>query len=323
MEMTTSVSDGAVLYEVMRHAEWRIKAAFPLLCRQCLQQSRQQSHWDFLARCLQADFLLHVPAITGLVTRELFLELWLTRHLFVPVAPRPRLLGTAADGGEPADELAEEPEVGGELSLSVCCRFRPSVADAGGEETGAEEKVVVPLHQRIQQVRASRPGISRAAALRLVMANQLPAPDIPFQDGDDASKGEVPVAAQSEQKAGVLRLDSTAERGEVLAMVPGVGLRSFQFERVFGERTAQESVYDSSAARLVMDFINGQSGSAIVYGQTGSGKTYSMFGQHGTQQHDADGAGIVPRACAQVLHAIGIRRDAGVTVTLTMSFVEM
>ena len=89
---TTSVSDGAVLYEVMRHAEWRIKAAFPLLCRQCLQQSRQQSHWDFLARCLQADFLLHVPAITGLVTRELFLELWLTRHLFVPTAPRGRLL---------------------------------------------------------------------------------------------------------------------------------------------------------------------------------------------------------------------------------------
>ena len=320
---TTSVSDGAVLYEVMRHAEWRIKAAFPLLCRQCLQQSRQQSHWDFLARCLQADFLLHVPAITGLVTRELFLELWLTRHLFVPTAPRARLL---ADGGEPADELTEEPEEGSELSLSVCCRFRPSVADAGGEETGAEEKVVVPLHQRIQQVRASRPGISRAAALRLVMSKQMP--DIPFQDGDDPSKnchdhGEVPVAAQSEQKAGVLRLDSTAERGEVLAMVPGVGLRSFQFERVFGERTAQESVYDSSAARLVMDFINGQSGSAIVYGQTGSGKTYSMFGQHGTQQHDADGAGIVPRACAQVLHAIGIRRDAGVTVTLTMSFVEM
>ena len=101
---TTSVSDGAVLYEVMRHAEWRIKAAFPLLCRQCLQQSRQQSHWDFLARCLQADFLLHVPAITGLVTRELFLELWLTRHLFVPTAPRPRLLGTAPDGGEPAEE---------------------------------------------------------------------------------------------------------------------------------------------------------------------------------------------------------------------------
>ena len=79
-----------------------------------------------------------------------------------------------ADGGEPADELTEEPE-GSELSLSVCCRFRPSVADAGGEETGAEEKVVVPLHQRIQQVRASRPGISRAAALRLVMSKQMPA----------------------------------------------------------------------------------------------------------------------------------------------------
>ena len=103
---TTSVSDGAVLYEVMRHAEWRIKAAFPLLCRQCLQQSRQQSHWDFLARCLQADFLLHVPAITGLVTRELFLELWLTRHLFVPAAPRPRLLAEEPEvGGEPADDV--------------------------------------------------------------------------------------------------------------------------------------------------------------------------------------------------------------------------
>ena len=46
------------------------------------------------------------------------------------------------------------------------------------QEVLIEERGIVPSN-------AKSP--SRAAALRLVMANQLPAPDIPFQDGDDAS----------------------------------------------------------------------------------------------------------------------------------------
>lgn len=46
-------------------------------------------------------------------------------------------------------------------------------------------------------------------------------------------------------------------------------------QEVFGAATPQAAIYSAPAVRrVVMDFVNGVSGSAIVYGQTGSGKTY-------------------------------------------------
>ena len=74
----------------------------------------------------------------------------------------------------------------------------------------------------------------------------------------------------------MLSVDERERR--VLAVAPGVGLREFAFDAVFGETATQAAVYERSARPLVADFVNGFNGAMLVYGQTGSGKTHTMFG---------------------------------------------
>ncbi len=57
--------------------------------------------------------------------------------------------------------------------------------------------------------------------------------------------------------------------GRVVMVAPDVGLREFSFDSVLHPKATQKSVYDASARRLVMDFLNGFNSTAIVYGQTG------------------------------------------------------
>lgn len=58
--------------------------------------------------------------------------------------------------------------------------------------------------------------------------------------------------------------------GRVVMVAPDVGLREFSFDSVLHPKATQRSVYDASARRLVMDFLNGFNSTAIVYGQTGN-----------------------------------------------------
>lgn len=139
--------------------------------------------------------------------------------------------------------------------------------------------------------------------------------------------------------------------GRVVMVAPDVGLREFSFDSVLHPKATQRSVYDASARRLVMDFINGFNSTAIVYGQTGelfclcvsillaltshifatgSGKTFSMFG---TDTADAantltstrlEAKGIVPRACEEIFNAIETRRRVnGIESEISVSYVEV
>mmetsp|Transcript_25872 Transcript_25872/g.43132 ORF Transcript_25872/g.43132 Transcript_25872/m.43132 type:complete len:889 (+) Transcript_25872:106-2772(+) len=124
--------------------------------------------------------------------------------------------------------------------------------------------------------------------------------------------------------------------GRVVTVAPDVGLREFSFDAVLPDRVSQRHAYNSSARRLVMDFINGFNATAIVYGQTGSGKTYSMFG------HDIGGVGgvsggantayfyhsehkgIVPRACEELFAALTERATTnGIESEVSVSYVEI
>lgn len=112
------------------------------------------------------------------------------------------------------------------------------------------------------------------------------------------------------------------DTGSILAVAPGIGLREFDFDRVFSDKSKQADTYDYSAQRLVMDFLNGINTSIICYGQTGSGKTYTMFGPSGrkAQEHCQ---GIVPRACLEVISSMRERRAQGVDMELGLSYVEV
>ena len=132
-----------------------------------------------------------------------------------------------------------------------------------------------------------------------------------------------PVSVGFEFACGVLSVDERERR--VLAVAPGVGLREFAFDAVFGETATQAEVYEKSARPLVADFVNGFNGAMLVYGQTGSGKTHTMFGGAGRLGHP-ESFGIVPRACEEVLNAAR-RRSAqaggGIRWALAASYVEV
>lgn len=125
---------------------------------------------------------------------------------------------------------------------------------------------------------------------------------------------------------GVQNIDAMMSR--VVMVAPDVGLREFAYDGVLPTNASQRSLYDTTARRLVMDFMNGFNSTAIVYGQTGSGKTYSMFGSEGPGagglHRHREGRGIVPRACDEIFRAVQQRRrEAGVEATVSVSYVEI
>ena len=60
--------------------------------------------------------------------------------------------------------------------------------------------------------------------------------------------------------------------------VPGLGVKSFVFNRVFNGEANQFNVYEEAAHRPIIAALNGFNACIICYGQTGSGKTHTMFG---------------------------------------------
>lgn len=54
--------------------------------------------------------------------------------------------------------------------------------------------------------------------------------------------------------------------------------KHYQYDRVFGEESSQNEVYDVVCAPLVGDALRGYSGAVFAYGATGAGKTHTMTG---------------------------------------------
>lgn len=83
----------------------------------------------------------------------------------------------------------------------------------------------------------------------------------------DAKKNGSKAQNEDRMVASVHTVDPVS--GRVVMVAPDVGLREFSFDSVLHPKATQKSVYDASARRLVMDFLNGFNATAIVYGQTG------------------------------------------------------
>jgi hypothetical protein len=133
------------------------------------------------------------------------------------------------------------------------------------------------------------------------------------------------------------RIVST-EDARVLVSLPGMGLRYFDYERVFDGRHSQIDVYGESALPAVEAFLEGFSSCVLCYGQTGSGKTHTMFGgleewapcqEDGLQDSARTVAaslgplvGMAPRALVDILASIEARAQQ-VSATLEISYVEI
>ncbi|XP_031399313.1 kinesin-like protein KIN-5B [Punica granatum] len=76
--------------------------------------------------------------------------------------------------------------------------------------------------------------------------------------------------------------------------------RVFTFDKVFGPKAQQRSIYDQAIAPIVNEVLDGFNCTIFAYGQTGTGKTYTMEGGMRNKAGELPAeAGVIPRAVRQ------------------------
>ncbi|XP_021898959.1 kinesin-like protein KIN-1 [Carica papaya] len=91
---------------------------------------------------------------------------------------------------------------------------------------------------------------------------------------------------------------------------------TFNFDRVFYEKSEQADVYEFLALPIVRDAVKALNGTIITYGQTGAGKTYSMEGS-GILEQDEKKKGLLPRVVDGLFECI---KSSSETTKYTMKF---
>jgi len=379
------VSEELQTLKILEFCEWKQRAVAAELshgCRASMGFQRESSqgegctsgsslrgegYWRFLCDRLAEEHEVYVPLPEGEATRrpskgvaedwqELFKELY---SLSCKDASRAQAAALAAKGVEVEEQVDEEEEA---FKIGVATRFRPASSTFVQPD---EDRVVLPLHQKVQLVRQQL-GCSHKEALSLIMRKhqrRLNGGKMPVQAAEGElfqpcqareagdNKENIPEATTVDKAFGYsgekgIEEDAEAEdatsdarcsivsvqeeNAAVLAITKQSGLREFSFDIVFNERSLQHDVYELTARRLVMEFLNGQSASIICYGQTGSGKTHTMFGPSPNvnvlssgQLERASLRGLVPRTCSEVLNALQSWNERGLKVKLTASYVEL
>lgn len=219
--------------------------------------------------------------------------------------------------------MREEEVEDTEFNIGVMCRLT-SRKTASPEEP--EREVVLPLHQKVSLVREKYPDLSSNDALKAIVAERgTPALADVFIDSDvksvslqDAKRATpAPCDKKTVNQASILSTTETS----ILAVANGIGLQTFDMDRVFEDMTTQEEVYSGHTRDVVYDFVNGMNGCIICYGQTGSGKTYTMFGpsELDLQDETSEYRGIAPRAFQDIFTARGGKPNS----TISVSYVEV
>ena len=99
--------------------------------------------------------------------------------------------------------------------------------------------------------------------------------------------------------------------------------KTFVYDRLFGERDGQESVYDVVGRPVIRDVLEGYNGCIMAYGQTGAGKTHSLLnmstGGSGAQSGgEANQPGLVPRVVTDLYIAMAADFMGMFTVSVGM-----
>ncbi|KAF3442909.1 hypothetical protein FNV43_RR16827 [Rhamnella rubrinervis] len=93
--------------------------------------------------------------------------------------------------------------------------------------------------------------------------------------------------------------------------------RVFTFDKVFGPKAQQRSIYDQAISPIVNEVLEGFNCTVFAYGQTGTGKTYTMEGGMRNKGGDLPAeAGVIPRAVRQIFDTLEAQNaDYSVKVT--------
>ncbi|KAL8125892.1 hypothetical protein AgCh_013261 [Apium graveolens] len=91
----------------------------------------------------------------------------------------------------------------------------------------------------------------------------------------------------------------------------------FTFDKVFGPKAQQRSIYDQAISPIVNEVLEGFNCTVFAYGQTGTGKTFTMEGGMRNKSGELPAeAGVIPRAVRQIFDTLeGQNADYSMKVT--------
>ncbi|KAI3474061.1 hypothetical protein Pfo_028849 [Paulownia fortunei] len=100
--------------------------------------------------------------------------------------------------------------------------------------------------------------------------------------------------------------------------------RVFTFDKVFGPKAQQRSIYDQAISPIVSEVLEGFNCTVFAYGQTGTGKTYTMEGGMRNKGGELPvEAGIIPRAVRQIFDTLEAQNaDYSMKVTFSELYNE-
>ncbi|KHG11578.1 kinesin-related protein [Gossypium arboreum] len=115
--------------------------------------------------------------------------------------------------------------------------------------------------------------------------------------------------SEDEQKMNVSRVISCNELKREVTVLQNVANkqvdRVFTFDKVFGPKAQQRTIYDQAIAPIVNEVLDGFNCTVFAYGQTGTGKTYTMEGGMRNKGGDLPAeAGVIPRAVRQIFDTL-------------------
>ncbi|CAN8316834.1 unnamed protein product [Cochlearia groenlandica] len=123
--------------------------------------------------------------------------------------------------------------------------------------------------------------------------------------------------SEEEQKSNVLKVISCNELRREVSVANKQVDRVFAFDKVFGPKAQQRSIYDQAIAPIVHEVLEGFSCTVFAYGQTGTGKTYTMEGGMRIKGGDLPAeAGVIPRAVRHIFETLEAQKaDYSMKVT--------
>ncbi|KAG8649247.1 kinesin-like protein KIN-5B [Manihot esculenta] len=115
--------------------------------------------------------------------------------------------------------------------------------------------------------------------------------------------------SDEEQRTNVAKVISCNEHKREVTVLQSVANkqvdRVFTFDKVFGPKAQQRSIYDQAIAPIVNEVLEGFNCTVFAYGQTGTGKTYTMEGGMRNKGGDLPAeAGVIPRAVRQIFDTL-------------------
>mmetsp|Transcript_7449 Transcript_7449/g.11085 ORF Transcript_7449/g.11085 Transcript_7449/m.11085 type:complete len:783 (+) Transcript_7449:104-2452(+) len=334
-------------FQVLVYCDMTTRSKCVLLSKRYskILQSQEAFKWQLERLHIENGIYFPMQQLpTNETWRSIYIDLYKRRHLWnTPMEGNSGSVWNTKDDDKdlPLWQLRPSSITGENFNITVCARFKPSTFSRKDVDSD-DDKATLPLHQRLSLIRLSNKLETNQQALGVLKAQggwfkdrwasiERKRSISSSKKEEEKEKNTLSLHEMGEKQTlscGINRIDPIS--GRVVIVDPLKGLREFDFDKVFGDSSTQNFVYESSACRLVCDFINGFNSTCIVYGMTGSGKTYTMFGPAEKEMHISfereKMMGIVPRACLEVLHATEFRRrnlKLKIDATISVSYVEI